>query len=127
MALLGCRRGNASSEWGKVEEWAPFVARYGLTGTEDKLRMPAFENHAIAAIFHGHHHATDHCTWRGIEVFKPGAVKNDAHPFAVVRVTDQRMTVASYDWDRDAWSSASFDHAPALTASQSVESAPASR
>lgn len=57
----------------------------------------------IVAIFHGHHHATDHYTWHGIDVFKPGAVKDGAHTFAVVHVTDDRMTVGSFDWDRDVW------------------------
>lgn len=187
------------TEWGKVEEWEPFVARYGLTGREGKLHMPVFEvigNHDkvhgpwveqqvaarhgggrfyawdwddvhfvalgeapddeglaflardldgleptvplvlyfhlalegpwstghwfgegdykarlskllegrfVAAVFHGHHHATQHYVWQGIDVFKPGAVKNGAHTFAVVHVTDDRFTLASYDWDRDVW------------------------
>jgi 3',5'-cyclic AMP phosphodiesterase CpdA len=57
----------------------------------------------VIAIFHGHHHATGHYTWHGVDVFKPGAVKDGAHTFAVVHVTDDRMSVASFDWDRDAW------------------------
>jgi hypothetical protein len=190
------------TEWGMVEEWEPFVATYGLTGKEGKVRLPVFEvigNHDrvhgpwveqqvaarhggarfyswdwddlhvvalgeapdeegltflsrdlervardvplvlyfhlalagpwsqgnwfaegtfkdrlaalldrrnVAAIFHGHHHATDHYTWHGIDVFKPGAVKDGAHTFAVVHVTDDRMTVASFDWDLHAWAGA---------------------
>lgn len=61
------------------------------------------EARSVAAIFHGHHHATDHYTWHGFDVFKPGAVKDGAHTFAVVHVTDERMSVASFDWDHDAW------------------------
>ena len=57
----------------------------------------------VIAIFHGHHHATDHYVWEGIDVFKPGAVKGGAHTFAVVRVTDDRMTVAEWDWDHARW------------------------
>jgi hypothetical protein len=187
------------TEWGRVEEWQPFVATYGLTGKEGKVGVPVFEvigNHDrvsgpwveqqvsarhgggrfyswdwdgvhlialgeapddeglkflesdlarvdrdaplvvyfhlallgpwstgnwfaegtfkdrlaklldgrnVAAIFHGHHHATDHYTWHGFDVFKPGAVKDGAHTFAVVHVTDERVTVASFDWDHDAW------------------------
>jgi cytolysin (calcineurin-like family phosphatase) len=64
--------------------------------------------HAIAGIFHGHHHATGHYVWRNIDVWKPGAVKNDAHTFAVVHVTDARITVASYDWERDAFRDETF-------------------
>ena len=57
----------------------------------------------VIAIFHGHHHATDHYVYDGIDVFKPGAVKGGAHTFAVVHVTDDRMTVAEYDWDNARW------------------------
>jgi hypothetical protein len=187
------------TEWGRVEEWKPFVATYGLTGKDGKVALPVFEvigNHDrvsgpwveqqvgarhgggrfyswdwdavhlvalgeapdeeglkflesdlarvdpdaplvvyfhlalagpwstgnwfaegtfkerlakllegrnVAGIFHGHHHATDHYTWHGMDVFKPGAVKDGAHTFAVVHITDERMTVSSFDWDHDAW------------------------
>lgn len=59
------------------------------------------EGRYVAAIFHGHHHATGHYVWKGIDVFKPGAVKDGAHTFAIVHVTDDRFTVTSYDWDTD--------------------------
>lgn len=186
------------TEWGRTDEWEPFVATYGLDGGSDGLlRMPVFEvvgnhdkvhgpwvegmvvarhggrfyswdwddlhlvalgeapddeglaflakdlatiapnvpvvlyfhlalegpwstgnwfdakykdrllatiaGHDILAIFHGHHHATDHYVWHGIDVFKPGAVKNDAHTFAVAHLTDQRFTVDSYDWNAHVW------------------------
>jgi hypothetical protein len=189
------------TEWGRVEEWEPFVATYGRDGGDGALGMPVFEvignhdkvhgpwvgdrvaerhggrtyawtwddlrlvalseapdddglaflareldaleptvpvvlyfhlplegpfstgqwfgdgpyrdrlaeivrGHTIAAIFHGHHHATDHYVWHGIDVFKPGAVKNGAHTFAVVHATDGRLTVGSFDWDANAWRSA---------------------
>lgn len=187
------------TEWGKVDEWQPFVATFGLDGGDGALHIPVFEvigNHDkvhgpwvedqvrarhgggrhyawdwddlhlvalgeapddeglrflekdlgaldreiplvlffhlailgpwstgnwfgdgdykerlarllvgrnVVAVFHGHHHATDHYEWHGIDVVKPGAVKNDAHTFAVVRVTDDRASVAFRDWERDAW------------------------
>jgi hypothetical protein len=72
------------------------------------------DGHAVVGIFHGHHHATDHYTWHGTDVWKPGAVKHDAHTFAVVHVTDERMTVASFDWERDAWSGVFDKRLPAL-------------
>jgi 3',5'-cyclic AMP phosphodiesterase CpdA len=65
----------------------------------------ALTGRSVAAIFHGHHHATGHYVWHGIDVWKPGAVKNGAHTFAVVHATDTKWTLASYDWDRDAWAS----------------------
>ncbi len=63
------------------------------------------EQWSVIGIFHGHHHATGRYQWHGVEVFKPGAVKDGAHTFAVVRVTDDSMSVVSYDWDHDVWAS----------------------
>lgn len=57
----------------------------------------------VAAIFHGHHHATDHYQWHGLDVWKPGAVKNGAHTFAVVHATDANWEFTEYDWDGDRW------------------------
>lgn len=64
------------------------------------------ERHNVVAIFHGHHHATGHYRWHGIDVWKPGAVKNDAHTFAVVHVTESAWTLGSYDWEQEAWGQA---------------------
>jgi hypothetical protein len=61
------------------------------------------EGRCEAAIFHGHHHASGHYAWHGFSVFKPGAVKDDAHTFAVTRVANGTMTIAYFDYDRDAW------------------------
>jgi predicted MPP superfamily phosphohydrolase len=72
-------------------------------GTFKARLAKLLEARSVAAIFHGHHHATDHYTWHGFDVFKPGAVKDGAHTFAVVHVTDARMSVASFDWDHDSW------------------------
>lgn len=57
----------------------------------------------VVGIFHGHHHATDHYVWHGIDVYKPGAVKGTAHTFAVVHVTDARASVAYRSFDNDTW------------------------
>jgi predicted phosphodiesterase len=75
-------------------------------GTLKERLAGLLEKRSVAAIFHGHHHATDHYTWHGFDVFKPGSVKDGAHTFAVVHVTDERMTVASFDWDQDTWGGA---------------------
>ena len=186
------------TEWGKVDEWEPFVATYGRHGTEGALRFPVYEvignhdkvhgpwveaqvasrhggrfhswdwddlhvvalgeapddeglsflardlanvdpdvpvvlyfhlalegpwsngnwfadgdykerlfatvaRHDVVGIFHGHHHATGHYRWRGIDVWKPGAVKNGAHTFAVAHLTDARFTLSSFDWDSRRW------------------------
>lgn len=60
-------------------------------------------SHNVVGIFHGHHHARGHYVWNGIDVYKPGAVKDDGHTFAVVHLTRARMTVAWRATDRDAW------------------------
>ncbi len=83
---------------------------FGDGPSKDRL-LETIGRHTIAAIFHGHHHATDHYQWHGIDVFKPGAVKNGAHTFAVVRITDDRIVVAERDWDHDAWAGAAFSRA----------------
>lgn len=57
----------------------------------------------VAGIFHGHHHATGHYVWNGIDVWKPGAVKDGAHTFAVVHVTRGRRAVVSFDWESERW------------------------
>jgi predicted phosphodiesterase len=56
----------------------------------------------ILGIFHGHHHARGHYVWQGIDIYKPGSVKNSAHTFAVVHVTRGQMTVVWRDFDHDA-------------------------
>ncbi|WP_394841100.1 hypothetical protein LZC95_29025 [Pendulispora brunnea] len=61
------------------------------------------EKHRVIAIFHGHHHATGHYRWNGVDVYKPGAVKNSTHTFSVVHVTDSKMSVARYDYEANAW------------------------
>jgi hypothetical protein len=83
-------------------------------GTFKERLAKLLDGRAVAGIFHGHHHATDHYGWNGIDVFKPGAVKDGAHTFAVVHITDDRMTVASYDWDSDRWADV-YDKSLAVT------------
>lgn len=73
-------------------------------GDDHKTRLARIlEGRNVAALFHGHHHATGHYEWHGVDVIKPGAVKNGAHTFAVVHVTDDRVSIAFRDWERDAW------------------------
>jgi hypothetical protein len=69
-----------------------------------KERLAALLAHRrVVGIFHGHHHATDHYVWHGTDVYKPGAVKGSAHTFAVVNVTDTRVSVAYRNFDNDTW------------------------
>jgi predicted phosphodiesterase len=52
----------------------------------------------VAAIFHGHHHALGHYQWKGIDVFKPGPVKDGVGIFSIVRVTDKTFSVLNYNY-----------------------------
>ncbi|WP_394830407.1 metallophosphoesterase [Pendulispora rubella] len=61
------------------------------------------EKHRVIALFHGHHHATGHYRWNGVDVYKPGAVKDSTHTFSVVHVTDSKMTIARYDYEANTW------------------------
>jgi hypothetical protein len=61
------------------------------------------EGRCVAGIFHGHHHASGHYAWHGFRVYKPGAVKDDAHTFTVTHLVGSTMTIAYFDFDRDAW------------------------
>lgn len=70
----------------------------------------------VVAIFHGHHHARAHYVWEGIDVFKPGAVKDGAPSLAVVHLGADALTVATFDWQRgqffDVWSKPRRKKAP---------------
>lgn len=75
-------------------------------GTYRDRLAKLLEGRAVRAIFHGHHHASGHYLWHGFDVFKPGAVKNDAHTFVVAHLTDRESTFSYYDYDADTWSRA---------------------
>jgi Calcineurin-like phosphoesterase len=60
----------------------------------------------VLAIFHGHHHATGHYKWRGIDVFKPGPVKDGGHDLAVVHVSDKSFSLATYNYETETWGGA---------------------
>ena len=72
-------------------------------GTYRERLAQILARRTVLAIFHGHHHASGHYLWHGIDVYKPGAVKDDAHTLAVVHATDSQTTVALYDYDHDTW------------------------
>jgi hypothetical protein len=57
----------------------------------------------VIAILHGHHHASGHYKWRGIDVYKVGAVKDGVHLLNVFHVVDKKLTLARYNYDVDAW------------------------
>jgi len=57
----------------------------------------------VVALFHGHYHASGRYRWEGIDVYNVGSTKHEQWSFGVVRVTDTRLTVASWHWGDRAW------------------------
>ncbi|MCA9592537.1 MAG: metallophosphoesterase [Myxococcales bacterium] len=58
----------------------------------------ALEGHNVIAIFHGHYHASGRYRWAGHDIYNVGAAKHLRHSFAVVRVSDARLRVASWHY-----------------------------
>jgi cytolysin (calcineurin-like family phosphatase) len=62
------------------------------------------QGYRVLGIFHGHFHGGGHYEWRGFDVYNPGSVaKHGMGNFGVVRVTDERMIVGSWSWERRLW------------------------
>lgn len=57
----------------------------------------------VLGIFNGHAHTSGRYRWHGYDAYMEGSVKHIWHSFAVVHVTRERMTVASYNYDRQAF------------------------
>jgi hypothetical protein len=57
----------------------------------------------VVAIFHGHHHATEHYRWHGWDVFKPGAVKDGGRDVAIVQMRDSRFSLSTYNYAAAVW------------------------
>jgi hypothetical protein len=57
----------------------------------------------VLGVFNGHFHASGTYRWKGLDAYLVGSAKHSWHSFAVVRVTDTRMTVASWNYDRQGW------------------------
>jgi cytolysin (calcineurin-like family phosphatase) len=57
----------------------------------------------VLGIFNGHSHTSGRYRWHGYDAYLEGSVKHIWHSFAVVHVTRERMTVASYNYDRQAF------------------------
>ena len=57
----------------------------------------------VVGIFHGHFHATGAYRWHGYDVYNVGSAKYRWNSFAVVHVTDHRMTVSSWNYRYRRW------------------------
>jgi cytolysin (calcineurin-like family phosphatase) len=59
----------------------------------------ALEPYNVVAVFHGHYHASGRYRWSGLDIYNVGAAKHRQHSFAIVRITDTTLRVASYQHD----------------------------
>ena len=75
----------------------------------------AIANYNVIGIFHGHFHGSAHYRWAGHDVYNVGSPRHGGHSFAVVRITDTTMTVASWDWRFNRWR---WAHSKRITRSQ---------
>lgn len=79
----------------------PLEGAYSIDDEAQKKRLhDILAPYRVLAIFNGHFHASGHYRWRGRDAYLVGSAKHSWHSFAVVRVTDTRFTVASYNYDR---------------------------
>jgi hypothetical protein len=76
----------------------PFV----LDGHRERFDA-ALAGYNVVALFHGHYHATGWYRWRGREVIALGSPKGGWKSFAVVRITDARLTVAAWNYEVGRW------------------------
>lgn len=70
---------------------------------ERDLLADVLAGHRVLGIFSGHHHAAGMYRWHGYDGYLSGSAKHAWHSFSVVHVTADRMTVASYNYDRRAF------------------------
>jgi hypothetical protein len=86
----------------------PFTGPYSNTwftreGFDEKLAM-VLKNRRVLGIFHGHFHASGSYKWHGYDVYNVGsAAKHGNHGFAVVRVTNESIKVAEWNWEARVW------------------------
>ncbi len=80
----------------------PYTDNWFANEYKDALADAIAEYHVLG-IFHGHYHASGTYTWRGYNVYNVGSPKHGFNSFAVVRVTDSRMTVASWNYVKKTW------------------------
>lgn len=81
----------------------------------------AIDGYNVIGIFHGHYHGSLHYRWEGYDVYNVGSPRHSCHSFAVVRVTDSTMTVASWNWDYNRWAWTHSKPINAATRGQAAE------
>jgi len=69
----------------------------------EQLRAAIAGHSEVIGIFHGHFHGSGYYRWHGFDVYNVGSPKHMRRSFAVVRVTQKRMTVCSYNYEAGMW------------------------
>jgi cytolysin (calcineurin-like family phosphatase) len=75
---------------------------FGRGDFRDRLYL-ALQGHEVIGIFHGHRHTSGAYRWRGYDVYSVGSPKHGWWSFLAVHVTDQQMTVASWNYELSAF------------------------
>ncbi len=57
----------------------------------------------IVAIFHGHYHGSGRYQWQGVDIYNVGSCKHSPTSFCAVRIADDKLAVASWNWNGNAW------------------------
>jgi cytolysin (calcineurin-like family phosphatase) len=81
----------------------PFSNTWFNEGAYPEHLREALKGYHVLGIFHGHYHASGSYRWHGIDAYLSGSAKHDWHSYTVVRITDTRMTVASWHYDLNKW------------------------
>ena len=84
---------------------------YGLEGpfsdwwsaAEKDAFAKAIEGYNVIGILHGHYHMSGKYQWKGYDCFLIGSPRHSSHRFLVVHVTDTKMGVYAWDWDKGRW------------------------
>ena len=79
-----------------VDHW------FGRGAYRERLKQ-VLTGYNVIALFHGHYHASGNYRWQGFDVYNVGAAKHRQNSFAVVRVTDRELRVASWHYVADRW------------------------
>ena len=74
-------------------------------GRDSRARFAAaLKGYNVIGLFHGHFHGSGYYRWQGYDVYDVGSPKHGAKDFFVVHVTDERLTVCSWNYEaRPGW------------------------
>ncbi|MBW2458962.1 MAG: metallophosphoesterase [Deltaproteobacteria bacterium] len=81
----------------------PFSRNWFGDGDYRQKLGEVIAGYPVLGIFHGHYHAAGTYRWQGYDVYNLGSPKHSWPSFVVVRVTDERFTVASYNYQLERW------------------------